>query len=333
MARVRDSGFGYSDPASAEAASVNRFKVWDQPSDPYDHDHLVNNWDKIDAMFGRPDSGVAWPSVQGVGGGVWREIRLLQKDRGFIGEVSWLFYPFTGTETASQIEAKVPAGWVICDGRQVAAADHDFGTGAAFYTPDLRGAFVMGATKDVVPGTASTADAGSETYPGVVRGTVSGNVGGAGSNFSVDATITIPDHFHWHDHTHAVGGISSTETNRAPGGDFDVRVARNLSGDYVVSTATHAHQMIRLVSSSTRGPGHPDRLASAIPAGSSTLLTHAQTSLQVKSTGGTESKPTGSATSGNSNGQSLSTGLQLDKRPKHVGLLPIMRVKYATTTT
>lgn len=223
----------WSDPSLAEGASLNRFYVWNSDSDPFSREELERNFDRIDAIIGRPDGdAIFWPPTQGVGGGIWREIQLLLNDRSDIGDVKMWWHPFTGTETLAQIEALIPSEWAIMDGRKIPAGEHDFEglEDQDVYLPDARHMVPMGAslTRDgavnapgtpgvtvdsasaaaqsssprYAPGIATTTAGGANEGDGIVRGVTNGITGrGALPNVAVP----VPDHHHDMQHVHLIG--------------------------------------------------------------------------------------------------------------------------------
>jgi len=242
----------FSDPSNADSASTDRFYVWDESTDQYVRSELAKNWDRVDGIVGRPIGDTeAWPPSQGIGGGIWKEINLLQQERRNIGELFMWWYPFTGIETLAEVEAQIPSGCVIADGRKVLAADHDFGGGAEgedIYVPDLRNKYILGGTiidvttsnaTYVAPGTPGpTVTSNTETIaeadastgaPGITRmttpavtgadGVIRGTeVGSTGSNVKSDASVTIPDHFHKHEHVHVENKTGNINTGGVTNG-------------------------------------------------------------------------------------------------------------------
>lgn len=97
----------------------------------YDHGELVDNWDKVDAIFGGPQTGV-WPD-----GGVYTEI---QKARDGAIPLGMLFPWYRPS-----LVVPIPTGYVVADGSTLAAIDHSFPGGGNVTIPDLRNRFVLGA--------------------------------------------------------------------------------------------------------------------------------------------------------------------------------------------
>lgn len=226
-----------SDPAFADTASINRFFVWPNSTDEYDHDELAENWDRLDAILGRPANNAVWPPTQGLGGGIYAQINLLMQQLTGLGTVDDWWFPFNGSETAAQIEsllAQAKPGYAVCDGRQVLSANHDFDlivndarTNGDIWMPDLRNCFIMGASTAKAPGTASAAaetlgrlygtassqgninSPASNSAPGAVRSTSSDKqIGKNSSHYQANVNLPIPDHLHDVSHGHALSGSS-----------------------------------------------------------------------------------------------------------------------------
>ena len=374
-----------SDPSLANAPADDRFFVWDDINDQYLHDQLAENWDRLDAIIGRPLNDVAWPPTQGLAGGIFAQINLLMQSRSPIGEVYDWWFPFTGTETQTQIEALVAQhapGSAICDGRLVgtgaavfpaagwAPATHDFASPApaAFYTPNLVNSFILGASTAKTPGTAApdnsaTTEAsanGTSFAPGVARSiNADRKIGVGGTNMK--PTVTMRDHTHTHNHVHMYGGLNqdtdgngdvialsdgynasaSVFARAASGLDWSVTsqtgsvkfrtgiplsdpanivvadaltMISNARTEFLVALKKHRHSLVRASSSVPKGSQHPDRYnvstgqAPEIPGGSTTLSNSLATS--------TQTLTTGSATE------------NIDRRPQHMGMIKLMRVKY-----
>ena len=382
-----------SDPTQNNSSLyTGRFNVWNELSDEYRHTELANNWDLLDAMFGRMPSGVgygpntAWPPSVGIGGGLYAQINLLMQARSPIGEVIDWWYPFSGSETETDITNLVnqhAPGFAICDGRKV--TDHDFSNPSdtvsapsEFYAPDLRNQFIIGASATNAPGTA-TLDPGvavandSSLAPGVVRTQPASGayaaIGIAGSNMQASIPINIPDHFHRHSHTHFYGGIAT--------GGFDTIQDTNeratatgavAKSSGILNLRTHEHAVRRASTSLPKGPESHDLYLSGAspvpPSGkmippipetdTSPSIDRSQTSLQIISqqldpthhdmavdADDPRNAPTASGskipgTVVDNFGQDLATSsslsgsFNLDKRPQHVGMLKLMRVKYPT---
>jgi hypothetical protein len=228
-----------SDPVRADAASIDRFHVWLDGVDQYDHEQLAQNWDRLDAIIGRPVTNGAganngiWPPVQGAGGGLYAQINLLIQARNPLGEVIDWFYPATSGVTfwdptwgtAQPVgSVKIPDGFAVCDGHAVAKINHGYDSiPGVIYTPNLVNTFIMGANPTKPAGTPAPAnEATTEASangnanpldgrldamaPGMVLSSVtSRRAGEAGKNLVKSLPITIPDHFHYHDHVHEYG--------------------------------------------------------------------------------------------------------------------------------
>lgn len=125
--------------------SGSRFRLWPSGSDSYDHAEFASNWDTLDAIIGVPTGG-GWPSTEGIGGGIYYEIQKAKEAAIPVGmALPW----FRANE-----DMEIPAGYVVCDGQTVAAADHTIPNVASDYTvPDLRNRFVIGANNSTAIGT------------------------------------------------------------------------------------------------------------------------------------------------------------------------------------
>jgi len=112
----------------------------------------------------------------------------------------------------------IPAGWVICDGQQVPAGQHEFAgmTAQAINVPDLRNMFILGA----VPSSAAEGASGGNVYKAHAAGAGQGNtpgdapgIGGTGgSNAAKDFSHGhgVPGIAHLHagvDHLHGPGSL------------------------------------------------------------------------------------------------------------------------------
>lgn len=369
----------YSSASFADDASTNRFHVWDDPAnDSFNAVELAENWDKLDAIIGRPTGdAAAWPSTQGVGSGIWKEIELLRRALSPIGDMMFWFFPFTGSETSTQVEAQVAAscpGWVLADGRKVLAAEHEFpGVATDIYIPDMRNAYPLGAmtrkvdhstvNASVVPGTAGTtlasadlaalvaspqgaptmtrfvADTGNADMDGVIRGKA---VGSTGSNASGSVPLAIPDHYHLMDHTHVIAGQTVTIS-----GTVDVTPHTTFAGlvsttgtTFNRPTSSHTHtfsgsQALRQTTTSLpRGEDSPSVFYDSVAGTSSTTVAKNTTSLQVLASGATGRTgksaalwPASAHTPGNSGGSDLSANITLDRRPRSVAGIWLVKVK------
>jgi hypothetical protein len=128
----------WSEPSGSKGR--HRFRAWPVGADSYDHVELAANWDTLDAIIGVPSGGPAWPTVEGLGGGIWGEINTAKAAALPVGAVLPWYRPTTALALNSLFE--------YCDGRVV--SDHDFpGVAGSVTMPDLRNAFVMGANPNL----------------------------------------------------------------------------------------------------------------------------------------------------------------------------------------
>lgn len=242
-----------------------RFRVWDRSQDSFNGEDLVYNFDSIDELIGGTDgspgtsgsggySGTAskWlgfgdqiPATPTFPGTTNSGVEVQQGRRTLYSVVSGLNYNdvplgsviawWRPTSTVA-----IPDGWVPCDGRQLNAGEHSYGSGS-ITVPDLRNKFVLGADP-AVPGInavngyvlaagATAADdknnssranggsvmaAGATGAPGIGYDSGLETVNPAtglrsGSNHKRDlthlhgaGTLTIKDHTHSIAHTHTV---------------------------------------------------------------------------------------------------------------------------------
>lgn len=127
-------------------------------------------------------------------------------------------------------DVPLPAGFEICDGRSIAAGQHDFrradGTALAqaVTLPDLRNAFILGANPDNAQGTAATAGDLATNAPGI------GGVGGSNATRSID---------HKHNVTlnHQHGAMTSASASRTQTAGVALNTASAGSHYHDVSSA------------------------------------------------------------------------------------------------
>lgn len=173
---------------------IHRFGVWPLGSDSYNHTQNAANWDMTDAIIGIPSSG-SWPPTTGIDGGVYREVALLQAERMYIGQVTWMFRP--------DPSIPIPAGCVVCDGSVLAPSDHDFpGVSGSVTLPNLLNASVLGADpdKDIGTSAAAVGDANIDLPAGAPGPQATG-----GSNQHTLTLAESPSHDHGGgDHTHTI---------------------------------------------------------------------------------------------------------------------------------
>lgn len=262
-------------------------------------------------------------------------------------------------------QVPLPAGFLPCDGRTVPAAEHDFAdaTGTRLNIPitlpDLRNQFVVGA--DVLKPDASDNVQGAASAPGdgaagwnVQHPNAPGIGGTGGKNAAKDLRHThqydhthgVPFIDHTHngtapDHLHSAGGLQANShghgmnspANDAINGPNRVGYVKTYAdtgpdGDglhaTVVAGSTHVHGV--LGSGAVGVAGHAGTVADG--AGNPTTL--AFTSGSSNSTTGTATNSQSAATSDlgtltNPGG----TPTPSDFRPAHVGLLKLMKVRWA----
>lgn len=110
-----------------------------------------------------------------------------------------------------------PSGWVLCDGSTISVANHDFGTGSSIVVPDLRNTFILGADNAKANGVAGVS--GSDA-----AGDGPGIAGAGGSNVrSFSHSHTVNSHSH--------GGLTTANgltTNAA--GDHNHSIKGNTGG-------------------------------------------------------------------------------------------------------
>ena len=135
-----------SSPSSG--LGIDRFYIWPEGSDSYDHAQNAANWDMADAFIGVPSAG-DWPPTTGIDGGIYREVKLLENERSPIGTVISWFRPDHATP--------IPNLWHVCDGSTLTSSYHDFPGGGSVTLPDLRNKFVLGADDTTANGTAAVA--------------------------------------------------------------------------------------------------------------------------------------------------------------------------------
>ena len=120
-----------------------------------------------------------------------------------------------------QASVAIPTGFEICDGRSIAAAAHDFGTGNAIVLPDMRNKFIIGADPWSADGSGST-NGDSTAASGATHPNAPGIGGGGGSNTSKNFS-------HQHNvpgHGHAVRGWDSRFAGAAGGGAINMNPAK-----------------------------------------------------------------------------------------------------------
>jgi hypothetical protein len=116
-------------------------------------------------------------------------------------------------------QVPIPSGWVICDGRQVPAGQHDFAgiANQAINVPDLRNTFILGAVDTKLQGQgAAQTDLGTDG-PGIA-GSGGSNLG---KNFAHGHGVPGVNHLHTTaDHLHGVGSLYTGNHNHGVAGAY-----------------------------------------------------------------------------------------------------------------
>lgn len=227
----------------------------------------------------------------------------------------------------------VPAGFEICDGRTITAANHDFGTGSSITLPDLRNTFILGADAAKSGAASGTNGNTSAEAPGI-RG-----AGGSNAVLNLAHTHTIPDHTHsgttgsngFLDHFHT--GTTNVENSSLSHGHAMPLWAPGRNGGngwgYVDSTnlGTGGGSTVTPAFSLGTAPKVAD--VSAVSSGGPPAHTH-NFSTTGPSNGliHTHAVTVGSGSDASTN-PATSSGLSAttDHRPRYVGLLRLMKVK------
>lgn len=293
-------------------ADKRRFYVWGNSTDYFNHTELARNWDLLDGLIGRPDDGSKWPSSIGTGGGIWAEIQAVDDKFASrsvpIGTVIFWFRPSTAVPL-SYIE---DMGWVLCNGQQVLAADHDYTNFSSdFYAPDLRRMLIMGADADTTPGTAST----TTNAPGMMTTSASNQQGGkAGASTVAGHSHTIATHTHSVPaHAHGIAQHSHTVTDHVHPLPPDTGQPTYLDspghGETVPQGSGAAHRVAY--------EAHIHKLGG---------YTYGSGNFPTTVGGPTTTSTDGATTTGGSGTQTTSTSSTIDIRNEHVGLLAFLKV-------
>jgi len=210
---------------------VDRFRVWAGGSDSYSHTDLANNWDTLDGLLGQPSDASTWPPTQGLNGGIYKEIRLLQLDRAPIGTVVPWFRPAN--------TVPIPTGWAPCDGSVIAV--HNFpGIGGSVTLPDMRNAFVLGADATLAFATAAAVvSSGNINIAAGAPG--EGASGGANTIVQTEAQLAA------HSHGGQTGAAADVIWEKTSSGQS---IVLNATGNDT-TTSTHVHPI------ATDGSGAP----------------------------------------------------------------------------
>lgn len=240
-------------------------------------------------------------------------------------------------------QVPLPAGYVLCDGGPpIPSAEHDFTDASGNHlntdiaVPDLRNCFVLGADVKRADGAASAngdsmaGPLGENLYaPGI------GGVGGTNAslrhthNFAHSHGVPFIDHTHNStvpDHLHGAGGLAANDHSHGGGTLYVDQHNRNVQ--------IHYHQ---------EDPGDGGTTSSALAlsdsesavaggntagAGATGVAGNTAWAGVIPFTTAASNTTTGTTT----NSQSTSTtdfGTLTDYRPRHVGLLKLMKVRWA----
>lgn len=307
----------WSNPAGA--LGVNRFRVWpDKNADSWDTLEMVANFDKIDAMFGIPSAGGAWPPTEGADGGLYREIAFLKGDRAPIGSTVLWWRP--------NVSTPVPTGaWVACVGQTLTAAEHDFVGGGSITLPDTRNTVPLGAD-----GSKALLDPG-------VAGDLPGNAPGVGGTGGSNAAKSLAhshavnshshglnNHTHSFPHTHSLSSHTHNMNHRHKGGSTnnmtDSQNSNNPGDDAGVASGSHFNASKSGHQHTIGGPRETDDSAAKTSTGTPS----------VNSTGAATPDATAGPSTANSENASPGTDTQLssvDTRMRFTGFVMVMKVK------
>lgn len=243
-------------------------RLWDDADDPYDHNELVTNWNKVDAhdhTAGKgkqiPTAGLADDSVTNAklapnsvttveiaNGTILAEdladgaIGLGKIDPAVFSKITPLGTVIAWFRPTGAVS--IPSGWVVADGSTVAEGDHDWGVGGVTI-PDLRNKFILGAATSGTgtgPGTppAEKAVGGNNTQTFPHTHTVAGHTHTVNSH-----SHTVNAHTHdgpWHAHAISADGLHSHGTSSANRGNSNVEGNKPGVHDYPENFAFQNHQ-------------------------------------------------------------------------------------------
>jgi hypothetical protein len=211
----------------------------------------------------------------------------------------------------------IPAGFAICDGRTIQAADHDFGTGGPVALPDLRNKFVIGADPFKTDAAASSNGDGSAAS-GAQHPNAPGIRGVGGSNTTKNLA-----HSHQYSHYHPVTGVDHLHAFSTPDhlhgppgigvsvgmGTANRGTASSPNSGGLESTAYTSHVHGLSANGWAGNTGAADRYLGGYTIGADrSLLTY-----------------TGTQNTTTTDNGNITTAA--DMRPAHVGLLKLMKVK------
>jgi hypothetical protein len=201
----------------------------------------------------------------------------------------------------------VPSGWEICDGRSILAGSHDFG-GGSITLPDLRNTFILGADATKINGAVSTNGDTAAGAPGI-RG-----VGGSNAVRNLAHTHVVDAHSHTvNAHSHTVNAHDHSFMNPIAVNSGSLLVVH--PGDAQMDYAgSHVELMDTGGTVGARNVGVSGGIAMERYA----IWTN-------QSTPGTSTSSPGTSNTSPGTDSQLST--TNDMRPRHVGLLKIMKVR------
>lgn len=221
----------------ARHSNHGRFNVWDDGHDPFSHNQLKDNWDRLDAMLGTPTGSGAPgttldPTAAGFGSApTWLDMGRTPADAYSTNDAQLLSDPaniasggiprnlyniiqglvYNQSPLGEVIEwwrpndtIAVPVGWRICDGSTIAAAEHSYVGIGSLTLPDLRNSFVLGANVANADASAGSAADAVANAPGI-RGAGGTNATHNETHHHSAGTLFCPSHTHAIPHDHTVG--------------------------------------------------------------------------------------------------------------------------------
>lgn len=195
-------------------------KIWNAPSDPYDHEQLADNFLKLDLHDHSQGRGTQIGS-DGIREGAITAVhihpgalgtitldnesvttdKLAVRARIPIGVVQDWWRPTTGID--------IPDGWALCIGQTLEPDEHDFAVAEAVTLPDLRNVFILGADATKGVGVAASGANGAGNGPGL---------GGVGGSHQETLTVaTMPQHSHIFRSNQIAGGVPVANLNQGEG--------------------------------------------------------------------------------------------------------------------
>lgn len=250
----------------------------------------------------------------------------------------------------------VPTGFVIADGRQVLAADHEFpGISTNINVPDLRNAFVLGANSANADGATAVAGGDAVTDAPGIGGTGGSQFRNLAHTHDMTHTHTLPAHYHgkgtlsinssgshghgisdpWHSHGHSLGTSGAGSHGHSLSGNVPIyNTTYGGAGSFGIaggSTTTLHRQALGADGVGDHSHGVTGGINSAGTGISINAASHSHGNADfagsVGATGGSngDAAMTTSAIS-TANTASAQSATQ-DIRPKYVGLLKIIKVK------